>query len=63
MKISIITPVLNQAATIERTIKSVLGERPCGADIEYIIIDGGSNDGTREIIGIINGDDYYLPRL
>jgi len=49
MKISIITTTYNSAKTVESTIKSVLNQ--VGAEIEYIIIDGGSTDGTLEIIG------------
>lgn len=48
MKISIITVVLNGVSTLEQTIQSVLGQDY--PDIEYIIIDGGSTDGTLEII-------------
>lgn len=49
MKISIITVVLNGVKTIERTIQSVLGQSFDG-ELEYILIDGGSTDGTLEII-------------
>jgi glycosyltransferase len=46
--ISIITVVLNRKDTIEETIKSVLGQTY--KNIEYIIVDGGSTNGTLEII-------------
>ena len=48
MKISLITVVYNRAATIERTILSVLDQSY--ADIEYIVVDGASTDGTLDVI-------------
>lgn len=47
-KISVITVVYNAAPLIERTIKSVLAQTY--TNIEYIIIDGASSDGTLQII-------------
>lgn len=48
MKISIITVVYNAISTIDTTIQSVLNQRY--PNIEYIIVDGGSCDGTLDII-------------
>lgn len=48
MTVSIVTVCLNSAATIRQTIESVLEQDQPG--IEYIVIDGGSTDGTLEIL-------------
>ena len=48
VKISIITVSYNSVKTIEQTINSVINQSYL--DIEYIIIDGGSTDGTVDII-------------
>jgi len=69
-KVSIITVCWNSAKTIANAIQSVVNQNY--PNIEYIIIDGGSTDGTLEIInqyksvvtkgdyvGILNSDDVY----
>jgi glycosyltransferase involved in cell wall biosynthesis len=48
LKVSIITVCFNSAVTIRDTIESVLSQDY--KNIEYIIIDGGSVDGTMEIV-------------
>ncbi len=48
MKISIITVVWNNKETIKDAINSVLNQS--FKDIEYIIVDGASTDGTVNIV-------------
>ena len=55
--ISIITVVLNGAETLERTILSVL--RQDFDDLEYVIIDGGSTDGSLDIIRRYESEIHY----
>ncbi len=48
MKLSIVTVALNSAATLPATLQSVLAQQK--AEIEHIVVDGGSTDGTVELL-------------
>ena len=48
VKVSIVTVVYNAVGKIEPTLQSVLGQKY--SNIEYIVIDGCSTDGTMEVI-------------
>jgi glycosyltransferase involved in cell wall biosynthesis len=54
-KLSIITPSLNQADFLERTLRSILEQEY--PHLEYLVVDGGSTDGSVEII------ERYADRL
>ena len=55
IKVSVITPCLNSKRTIKDTIESVLNQTY--KNIEYIVVDGESTDGTLDII------KEYLPQF
>ena len=58
MKVSIITASFNSAETIIKTFESVKNQNY--NDIEYIVVDGESNDST---ISIINENEKYISKF
>jgi glycosyltransferase involved in cell wall biosynthesis len=54
-RISIVTPSFNQGRFLERTLRSILDQDY--PNLEYVVMDGGSTDGSVEIIR------RYAPRL
>lgn len=57
MRFSVVTISFNQAEFLERAIRSVLDQRGEGIDVEYIMVDPGSTDGSHDII------ERYRPEL
>jgi len=56
-KISVITINYNEKEGLRKTIQSVVGQTY--ADIEYIVIDGGSTDGSKELIETYQDKIHY----
>ena len=48
--ISVITPNYNGSRYLAQAIESVLAQRRAGVDLEYIVVDGGSTDGSLAIL-------------
>ena len=62
VKLSILMPVFNERATLASAVKDVLNvDYPC--EIELVIVDDGSTDGTRDLYADIEGDPRVILRL
>ncbi len=62
MKLSILMPVYNELAYLESAVKAVLQvEYPC--DVELVIVDDGSTDGTRDLYAHLATDDRVVLHL
>jgi hypothetical protein len=56
--VSIVTPSLNQAAFLEEAVASVRAQGY--ARLEHIVVDGGSRDGTREVLAGLGGTVRWI---
>jgi glycosyltransferase involved in cell wall biosynthesis len=56
-KISVITPSYNQAEFLQATLDSVIGQNY--ANLEYIVMDGGSTDGSVQLIRMVESQLSY----
>ena len=53
MKLSVLVPVFNEAATVEAALKRIFGvDYPC--EVEVVVVDDGSTDATRELLGRVD---------
>jgi glycosyltransferase involved in cell wall biosynthesis len=50
----VVTPCLNARATIDRTVQSIADQRY--EPLEHIVVDGGSTDGTLDVLKALNDD-------
>ena len=58
MKLSVVIPSYNQAAYLRATLESVLGQ--ADGETEVLVFDGGSTDGSREILREYDGRIYWV---
>lgn len=62
MKLSVLMPVYNELDTLHQAVKEVLTvDYPC--EMELIVVDDGSTDGTRELYANLDGDDRLRVHL
>ncbi len=50
-RVVVVIPTLNEAITIERVLKQLSDDLPANCLVEFVVVDGGSTDGTPSIVG------------
>lgn len=58
--ISVVVPCRNEREHIEETMRSILGQRPVEGGFEVLVVDGGSDDGTLEVLSRLQEDQPAL---
>ena len=61
MKLSVIIPVYNEVNTIEHVLKTV--KNSTSIDLEIIVVDDCSNDGTNEVLRNLYANNLYIDIL
>lgn len=60
--ISVIIPTFNRAKLLVEAVNSVLAQKDLREELELIVVDDGSTDGTEETLGTLAGEINYLRR-
>ena len=61
MKLSILTATYNRGEYLKELYKSIIRNLNCALDIEWIIIDDGSIDNTKEIVqGLVRRGNFEI---
>jgi glycosyltransferase involved in cell wall biosynthesis len=60
-RLSVVIPTWNRAALVVEAVESALGQE--GGDLEVIVVDDGSTDGTAEVIERRFGESVKLLRM
>lgn len=55
--LSVVVPAFNEAGTVASTLDRLIAKRVPGVDIEIVVVESNSSDGTREIIRGYEGKD------
>jgi hypothetical protein len=61
LRVSVVIPTWNAAATIERALGSVLEEH--GVELECVVVDDGSTDGTADVVEVLAARDPRIALL
>ena len=49
-RLSVIVPIYNEIATVEEALRALVAKRISGWEIELILVESNSSDGTREVV-------------